>query len=250
MDQKKITALCKASLTTICILFFPIISGTLSVIMAMDTTETLLLQGISMYASLLIPLWFIVRKKWKWSDIGFKKYHIERSKKVYHFLPFIVIFIPVAIYGFYAPSVLYICANLFLYLAVGIAEEIYFRGMIPMFLRKAFSMKAVILLSTFLFGIGHIASAFITNNGWEVFLNVCNALLFGWLTMEMAIISENIIPTIILHVLFDFETKIVATNETLLLPAECVRGAIMFVAAIWLAKMIQSSFSPTNNDID
>lgn len=239
MDKGKIIALHKSILWGVCILLFPIFSGVLSAILSLGTIETLFIQGFFMLTSLVIPLIFVLCGKWKWEEIGFSKYDAACSKKAYHFLPLIAIFIPVAIQGFYFKSIIYVFGNLFLYLTVGIAEEIYFRGIIPKYLSKAFSTKGVILFSTLIFGIGHIATAFTTSNGWEVFLTVLNAFLFGWLAMEMKIISKSIIPAIILHFLFDFETKIAAMNGTTLLIAECVRGVIVFAAAVWLATVIR-----------
>ena len=239
MNKEKIHALCKSFLWSIYILLFPILSGVLSEILSLRTIETLFLQGSFMLASLVVPLIFVFIGKWKWEEIGFSKYDAKYSRKAYHFLPLIAIFIPVAIQGFYLKSKIYVFGNLFLYLTVGIAEEIYFRGIIPKYLCKAFSAKYVILFSTLIFGIGHIAAAFTASNGWEIFLTVLNAFLFGWLAMEMKIISKNIIPIIMLHFFFDFETKIVVMNGSTLLAAECVRGAIVFAAAGWLAIIIR-----------
>lgn len=97
------------------------------------------------------------------------------------------------------------------------------------------------MLSAVIFGIGHIATAFTANNGWEVCLTILNAFLFGWLAIEIELISKNIMPVILLHFLFDFETKIVVMNGTALLFAECVRGVLVFVAAVWLATIIRAN---------
>lgn len=238
VNKKKITAICKSFLWCGCILLFPIFTGVLSAVLSLETVETLFFQGLFMLASLVVPLIFVLSGRWKWEEIGFGKYDAECSKKAYYFLPLIAVFIPVAIKGFYFKSAIYVLGNLFLYLAVGIAEEIYFRGIIPKYLSKAFSVKGVIVFSTAVFGLGHIAAAFTASNGWEVFLTILNAFLFGWLAIEMVLISKNIVPVILLHFFFDFETKIVAMNGTALLIAECVRGAIVLAAAVWLSKVI------------
>lgn len=239
MDKFKIYTLCKSFLWCIYILLFPIVSGVLSEILSLETIETLFLQGLFMLASLVVPFTFVLIGKWKWEEIGIDKYDAECSRKVYHFLPLIAIFIPVAIQGFYFKSTIYVFGNLFLYLMVGIAEEVYFRGIIPKYLRKEFSVNEVIFFSAIIFGIGHIATAFTASNGLEVCLTILNAFLFGWLAMEMETISKNITPIIVLHFFFDFETKIVAMNGGGLLIAECVRGAIVFAAACWLAIVIR-----------
>lgn len=235
MNEEKLFALCKSLFWGICILLFPILSGTLSVVFSLGTIEVLFLQGTFMLLALIIPLIFILAKKWRWSEIGFVKIDINECKKVIYFLPMSAIFIPVAVKGFHMKSAGYVLGNLFLYLMAGIAEEVCFRGIIPKYLNKAFSPKGVILLSAIIFGIGHMATAFTTNNGTEIFLTVLNAFIFGWLAIEMTVISKNITPAILLHFMFDFETKIVVMHGTELLIAECIRGIIMFVEAIWLA---------------
>lgn len=75
----------------------------------------------------------------------------------------------------------------------------------------------------------------------KIFLTIFNAFLLGWLAIEMKISSKNITPIILLHFFFDFETKTVAMNGNVLLIAECVRGTIVFLAAIWLAAIIQKN---------
>ena len=62
-----------------------------------------------------------------------------------------------------------------------------------------------------------------------------NAFIFGWLAMEITILSSSIVPAIMIHFFFDFETKIIVMNGRDLLIAESVRGTLMFMIAIWLA---------------
>ena len=93
-------------------------------------------------------------------------------------------------------------------------------------------------MSTFVFAIGHIATAFTATNVFEIALTILNALIFGWLAMEITIVSSNIIPAILLHFLFDFETKIVVMNGRELLMSEGVRGTLMFIIACWISIVI------------
>lgn len=232
--KSKALAVGKSLLWCFVILLFPVISGTLSVILSLTSVETLFLQGAFMLLALIPPAVFLLIRKWHWSEIGFGQFDLESCKKVFYFLPVLVIFAPAALKGFHAEATDYVLGNLFLYLLVGISEEIYFRGIIPKYLKKAFSTGAVVLLSTFIFGIGHIAAALAGTNALEIILTVFNAFIFGWLAMEMTLISTNIIPAILVHFFFDFETKIAAMNGKDLLIAEGVRGVLMFIIAGWL----------------
>lgn len=235
----KVSAVIKSVLWTIVVLLFPIASGVLSAVLALDTVQTLFLQGIFMCAAIIPPALIICSGKWHWSEIGFDKYDFEGCKKALFFVPLLAIFIPVAVRGFYIKSLGYVLGSLFLYFFVGVAEEIYFRGIIPKYLKKAFSLKGTIIASTIIFGIGHIASAFAGDSLFEIILTVVNALIFGWLAIEIAVLSRNITPAILVHFLFDFETKIVAMSGTELLIAEGVRGAVSFLLAFWLAFAIR-----------
>lgn len=234
MNKKRAAVLCRSVLWGICILLFPVFSGVLSALLALKTVETLFVQGIFMLLSLVIPLILVTAKKWRWSEIGFAKFDGNGCRKALYFLPLSAVLIPVAVRGFYAQSAAYVLGNLFLYLSVGIAEEVYFRGIIPKYLNRAFSNKGVIILSAVIFGVGHVASAFTAGSGSEVFLTVLNAFVFGWLAIEMALLCKNITPGILLHFMFDFETKIVVMSGNELLAAECIRGAVMVIAAVWL----------------
>ena len=236
--KHKVLAICKSLLWCFLVLLFPIASGTISVILALDTVTTLFLQGTFMALALIPPAIFVFRGKWQWREVGFASFDFKGCKKVLYFIPLLVIFVPVAIKGFYVKSIGYVLGSLFLYLFVGISEEVYFRGIIPRYLKEEFSTKGIVLWSTLVFGIGHVATAFTGSNVFDIALTVLNAFLFGWLAMEMTIISSNIIPAILVHFLFDFETKIVVMNGTDVRIAEVIRGAMMFIMASWFAVVI------------
>uniref|UniRef100_UPI0040572983 CPBP family glutamic-type intramembrane protease n=1 Tax=Agathobacter sp. TaxID=2021311 RepID=UPI0040572983 len=55
--------------------------------------------------------------------------------------------------------------------------EVYFRGIIPRYLKEEFSTSGLVIVSTFIFGIGHIATAFIGSNLFEIVLTVLNAFI-------------------------------------------------------------------------
>lgn len=236
--SNRLSAIFKSCLWGIVILLFPISSGVLSVICALDTIETLFLQGAFMLAAVIPPAFLVLSGKWSWKEIGYAPFDLAGSKKALYFIPVLAIFIPAAIKGFHFESVEYVLGNLFLYLCVGFTEELYFRGIIPMYLGKVFSRKGMMCLSTVIFGVGHIAGALGGSSGFEIVLTVLNALIFGWLAIEMTVISNNILPASFIHFFFDFETKIAAMRGRELLIAEGVRGAIMFLAALWLAVCI------------
>lgn len=236
--KRKTLAVLQSALLCIIMLAFPIASGVFAVVMELGTIETLFLQGGFMAASLSIPAVMVLTGKCKIKEIGFDRIDRVSFKRLGCWLPFLLIFVPVAIRGFSVRSTGYFFGVLFLYSFVGVAEEVYFRGIIPFILKKEFSLLWVIILSSFLFGVGHVATAFTASSGWEIALTVLNALLFGFMAIESAIVANNIFPGILIHFLFDFETKIITMSGQELFVAECIRGAIMTLLAIWLTVTI------------
>lgn len=245
--KKKFFSVLQSAAWCLIMLAFPVASGVIAAITKMGTVETLFLQGVFMAVSLIIPAIIVLTGKWKIKEIGFGRFDRTSFKQLAFFLPFLLIFVPVAIRGFSVRSTGYFFGALFLYFFVGVAEEVYFRGIIPFILKKEFSLLWTIILSSLLFGMGHVASAFTANNGWEIVLTVLNAVLFGFMAIETAVIAKNIIPGIIIHFLFDFETKIIVMSGQELLVAECVRGAVMTLITIWLAVVILTQKTDSRN---
>jgi hypothetical protein len=67
-----------------------------------------------------------------------------------------------------------------------------------------------------------------------VLLTILNALLFGWIAAETALITKNIIPLMIFHCLFDFFTyQMLATGKTIII-IYAVRGTLMTIVAVYL----------------
>lgn len=139
--KPKALVLAKSLLWCVVILLFPIISGALSVILSLDTVAALFLQGAFMILALIPPAVFAFKGKRGRSACGFARIDREGCKRALYFLPFLVIFIPPAMKGFYVKSAGYVLGSLLLYLFVGIAEEVYFRGVIPRYLKEAFSTR-------------------------------------------------------------------------------------------------------------
>ena len=233
--MKKFKAILFSLLWCLIILAFPIISGVIASISKLDKISTIILQGSFMLLSLLFPLIFLLSKKWNTSEIGFNRITKEGARNVLYFLPLVLIIVPCAIEGFRIESIQYFFAVLYLYLFVGIAEELYFRGIIPYYLGKAFDIKWIVIISSLIFALGHSVTILTDGNIAIMILTVINALIFGFLTIEMYMLCKSIIPGMFIHFLFDFETKFIRMNGNKLLIAEIIRGAIMALIALCFA---------------
>ncbi|MBQ9124208.1 MAG: CPBP family intramembrane metalloprotease [Acholeplasmatales bacterium] len=230
---------------TICILIgifvilFPVISGIIVGITKMEGASILFLQAFFMLLPIIIFIILILLKKINGKDI---RLVTNVNKKNYlYYLPVVLVYIPVLIGGFVWKGSAYFFGNLLLYLAVGIAEELYFRGIIPHLLEKDFKKEPVILISSLIFGLGHAASAFANNNPIVVVLTILNALIFGFLAICLLYKTKTIVPLMIIHFLFDFETKFIALEGNDLSIAEGVRGSIMLIYAIILFVLIRKT---------
>ena len=233
--MNKFKAILFSLLWCLIILAFPITSGVIASIAKLDKITTIILQGSFMLLSLVVPLVFLLTKKWNFKEIGFNKITKEGAKNVLYFLPLLLIFIPCSVQGFHVESIQYFFAVLYLYLFVGIAEELYFRGIIPYYLGKAFSTKWIVIISSLIFALGHSVTILTDGNIAMMVLTVINALIFGFLTIEMYMLCKSIIPGMFIHYLFDFETKFIRMNGNELLIAEIIRGTVMALIALCFA---------------
>ena len=138
----------------------------------------------------------------------------------------------------------YVMATLLFTLGVGIAEELYFRGIILRLLGKSFGPLPVVFISVLIFGISHASGAFVESSPVMVLLSILNAFLFGWIAAETALITRNIVPLMIFHCLFDFFTyQMLATGNAMIM-AYAVRATLMAIVAVYLLiKLKQQSES-------
>ena len=244
--MRKFKAIILSILWCVFILFFPIASGVIASIAKLDNITTIILQGSFMLLSLVVPLVFLLTKKWNFKEIGFNKITKERAKNVLYFLPLLLILIPCSVQGFRVESIEYFFANLYLYLFVGIAEELYFRGIIPYYLGKAFSTKWIIIISSLIFALGHSVTILSNYDVIMMIFIIINALIFGVMAIEIYMLCKSIIPVMIVHFLFDFETKFILMNGNDLLIAEILRGTVMTLIAIYFAIVL---FRKTNKEM-
>ena len=235
--KEKIRNITVCTLIGIFVIIFPVISGVIVGITKMEGNNILFLQASFMLLPIIVFIILTLLKKINRKDI---RLVVDVNKKNYlYYLPVALVYVPVLVGGFVWKGSTYFLANLLLYLSVGIAEELYFRGIIPHLLEKEFKKESVILISSLIFGLGHAASAFTNNNPIVVILTILNALIFGFLAICLLYKTKTIVPLMIIHFLFDFETKFIALEGNALSIAEGVRGAIMFIYGIILFILIR-----------
>src|ERR1035437_3185512 len=221
-------------LWAVIVIAFPVTSGVIVVASKADPTASRLIQAAFIYISIVIPIVYCRIKKIALKDLlltGIDRAGVKRSL---YYLPLIVVLLPTIVSGVDLSDTGHVLATLLFTLGVGIAEELYFRGMILRFLGKSFGPLPVVFISMLIFGISHVSGAFVAGSLVIVLLLIVNAFLFGWGAAGTALITKNIVPLMVFHCLFDFFTyQMLATgNELILIYA--VRGTLMTIVAVYL----------------
>lgn len=220
---------------TVTILIFPISSGIIAVVFELDQIFTFVIQGAFMLVSIIIPLSYIKIKKCSFAEYGFRMIEKNSSKEVLFFIPFFLIILPRLVMGVDFQNVQYVFALLFFTLCVGVAEEIYFRGIIYKLLKNAFISPAVIIsISAVIFGIGHGASIIGTGDIIATILQVINAFLFGAVATETIFIIKSLYPVMIFHFIYNFSNYISVATGTTEIICICVQVVITIITAIIL----------------
>jgi hypothetical protein len=122
----------------------------------------------------------------------------------------------------------------FFTIAIGLSEELYFRGIILRKLRACFTIKQTVILSSVFFAAVHASQAFSGAGILMVALTIINALLFGIVASEIAVLTKSIIPVIMWHVSYDFINWIALVQGTIETVLIIIESTIMITYAIYL----------------
>lgn len=237
-------SICIAVVLIICPVLSGTLIGTLTVITGKDYhVSGAFIQAFFMVLPIIIMGIYLKKKSISLANIGIV---FKPSKSYLLFFPCIFIYLPLLFEPFCWKGTTYFVGNLFLYAFVGIAEELYFRGVIPDILKKEFNKYGVIIISTLIFGLGHSSIAFSGSDYKVVLLSILNALIFGWMAMELKYLTNNITILMFIHFLFNFQSKFVSVTGTKLLYQEIVRGTIMIAYTILLFIVIKKKDKQVN----
>ncbi|UUX34807.1 CPBP family intramembrane glutamic endopeptidase [Fundicoccus culcitae] len=185
------------------LMLFPVVSAVIIVVNQLDRIQGFWLQGLFMLLSMIVPLIYLWKTKITPTSIGLTGIEKGRMQKVLYFIPLLLAKVGFLFFGV-SKDIPTIVALLFFTGAIGVSEELYFRGIILYKLKKCFSIKQSILWSALLFAVVHASQAFSGASDLLVFLTMVNAMIFGIIAAEIVIITNSIIPVIIWHMLFDF----------------------------------------------
>lgn len=97
-------------------------------------------------------------------------------------------------------------------IVVGMVEELIFRGI----LLRAWSTKGVVtavIITSALFGLVHLSQLMGEQTGAMTFLQMAFAVFFAVVSAQLVFITGSILPTILLHILFD-GVQLITTDPT------------------------------------
>lgn len=193
----------KSILWAVLILVFYTIGGAITQIMEMDKVQTLFVQGVCIWLSVLVALVYLWKTNKSFNEYGFNRPNGNIHKIVLWYLPAILIEVVGLFVGFDNNTVKYILIALFMTIAVGFAEEIYFRGIILRTLEVLGSKKAIII-SALIFGVTHIGNVIGGADVMQTLIQISYAFIIGIVFAQLFIITKSLYPVILWHFVHDF----------------------------------------------
>lgn len=242
----KIRVLFHSFIFSLILLIFPVASGAIVMINGLDILAGYWLQGAFMLLSIAVPAIVILRKKITVGQIGFSGIEKGSLKTVAYFIPALAAKIGFLLCGI-NNNIDTMIALAFFTTAIGLSEEIYFRGIILRWLMTHFPVRQAVMLSCVFFSAAHAAQAFSGEGLLMVLLTILNAFIFGIVAAEIVIITDSLIPVIIWHAFYDFinwTTLVAGVAEVVLI---IIESAIMILYAAYLWTKLPSGHAGGNN---
>ncbi|GEL06413.1 CPBP family intramembrane glutamic endopeptidase [Rummeliibacillus stabekisii] len=218
---------------------FYILGGVITQVLKMNEINSLLVNGICVWLSIIIALIYIWKSNFRFSDIGFRSIEKKSKNKILFYFPVIIIEVIGFFVGVRNVSEDYIFAAVFFTLAVGFAEEIYFRGLILKTL-EGVGIKKAIIISSCIFGVTHLGNLAGGANIFYTIIQVIFAFTIGIVFAEIFYLTKSLIPVILWHFFHDafgFLQKQPQINETILFAG--IQTVILILYALYMWKMIK-----------
>jgi len=229
----KSRAMLSSLVFAIVLMIFPVASGAIVVMNGMDAIQSYWLQGAFMMLSISVPAIFMWITNVKPAQLGFVRVEKGSARTVVYFLPVIAAKFGFLFYGINR-DIHTTMALAFFTIAIGLSEELYFRGVILRKLRACFTIKQAVILSSVFFAAVHASQAFSGAGILMVALTIVNALLFGIVASEIVMLTKSIVPVIMWHMLYDFINWIALVQGTIEIVLIIIQTAIMIAYAIYL----------------
>lgn len=234
----------------ILIIIFPVAAGVITQVNGIEDIETIyLIQAICFVLAAIVG--GLIYRKYKPDSNKSSKYPFD---KVLYFIPIIVMELIVLIpeyinEGFYLHNNMKLFGIILIFtLAVGFAEEFFFRGIILNILKKDGIIYSIIV-SSVVFGLLHAANLIGGANVFYTTLQIIYALLFGLVAASIVTLNKSLIPVIVWHFLHDFLAFSIGDRingvdielSPFMIVLSIVQILVMFLYTIYLYKQIKRS---------
>lgn len=202
--EKKDRTRLKTAVALMLLLLVFFVQGAIVVIAKIKGVRSAIVRGIVIWSLVVITLTYYIINYRGISMLGFCKVKKGTAKRVLYYLPLLFIaFSPLVVGVDLEEGVAFLFASLFLTLGIGMAEEIFFRGIICNLWLKQGVVKAM-LLSSVLFGMSHILNVAGGAALLTTILQICFAIVYGMVFTLIFIEGNSLLPCVLMHALHDF----------------------------------------------
>ncbi|SDF38616.1 hypothetical protein SAMN04488542_11010 [Fontibacillus panacisegetis] len=181
-----------------------VVASTVASIMELNDTGIMIAQGVAFFIMAVIVTVYMMKRDRSLEQFGFKKLDGRRERKALYYIPLLIIAWIQPLFGGFnlEISLTEVCIIVIFSLFVGYTEESVFRGII----KERLQIKGpvfYIVFSSIFFGILHMANAFNGEDILQTVSQVINAFLIGIILALLIELTQNIIPLIAFHFLYD-----------------------------------------------
>ncbi|MGN8734819.1 lysostaphin resistance A-like protein [Fusicatenibacter saccharivorans] len=227
--KRKDRIILKTAMATLLLLLFFFAQGAIEVITGIEGIPSALIRGAVIWGLVIITLANSIIRYKGISKLGFRSAEKGAAKRMLYFSPLLLIALSPFTAGInFNGGAALILANLFLTLGIGMAEEIFFRGIIcGLWLERGVG-KAMII-SSVLFGFSHLLNIAGGAELGETVLQICFALIYGMVFALIFAESGSLLPCVLLHALHDFCSFISGEASA---QFEIFLGAVQFIVLL------------------
>jgi membrane protease YdiL (CAAX protease family) len=213
-------------------IFLTAIGSAIPQILELGTDISLIIMTASVALSAVVGLIIMNESRFSFFEYGFRSFEKSSLSKVWWLIPLLLVeIVQIIAYGFSTEVTLvkYIILLLFV-IAVGINEEIYFRGIILKFMGIK-GVKRAIFWSALIFGVGHLSIAFSKANIIYVLLVILFAFFVGLVLAQIVSTTKSLWIVIVWHASHNYISEI--TGDSLDLKAIIVLAVQLVILLIY-----------------
>ncbi|MBO7486239.1 MAG: alpha/beta fold hydrolase [Spirochaetaceae bacterium] len=227
----------KTIIALLILLVFFFAQGAVVVVNHLEGTKSALIRGGIIWLLVISTLLYFTVKYKNISILGFRSPKHGSSRMFLFYIPLLLIAFLHFVAGLdIEAGVDLFVANLFLALSIGMAEEIFFRGIICNIWLEKSPVKAMVI-SSVLFGVCHLMNIAGGAGIVSTLLQICFAVIYGLVFALIRIRSNSLIPCVLLHTLHDICSFISAEcSVTMNVIIGVIQAVILVMYFIYLMK--------------